>query len=87
MNEVRNRDRTTEIWKLLHVSILQAGHTGHGQDHRDTRPKAQGTTVPWIGLRGAPEFQEVEPPQVFLFLNAPQGCVQVLLFTFQSVRM
>lgn len=72
---------------MLQVSLLQAGHTGDGQDHRDIRPEAQGTSVPWVGLRGVPGFREAEPPQVFLFLDAPQGCVQVLLFTFQSVRM
>lgn len=27
-----------------------------------------------------------EPPQVFLFLDAAHGRVQVLLFTFESVR-
>ena len=27
-----------------------------------------------------------EPPQVFLFLDAAHGRIQVLLFTFKSVR-
>lgn len=55
--------------------------------------EAKGTSVPaalgggQIG-RSEPGREEgsAEPPQVFLFLDAAHGRVQVLLFTFESVR-
>ena len=55
--------------------------------------EAEGTRVPWLCLgKGCPGRTEpggtggTEPPQVFLFLDAAHGRIQVLLFTFESVR-
>lgn len=59
-----------------HISVKPRGHVSPGSACE-------------TGVRGGVSLGGqgvMEPPQVFLFLDAAHGRIQVLLFTFKSVR-